>query len=172
MVLVCAVRGWGSREFARDTFRRRRECSHTAERVSGCAAFASPAATTAPTAAASPAAPALTAALAALGAVASNLALLLFAACLHIGARLSARSGCRSAHGRLCSTRVEVEIARRPPLVIAVMLAPISIAHITAASLSLGAPAITMAAPLAAFRAARLPGVLTPAVAMPVAASG
>ena len=163
MLLVCAVDGWGSREFARNGFRRRRECCHTAERVSRCA-FASAATTTAPTAAASPAAPPLTAALAA---VAPGLALLLFAARLSIGAR----RGCRSAHGRLCRTRVEVAIARRPPLVIAVMLAPISIAPITAASLALGAPALTMAAPLAAFRAARLPGMLMPAVAMPVAAS-
>ncbi len=87
---------------------------------------------------------ALTAALAALGAIARHLTLLV--ACLNVGARLRGRRG---AHSRLAGTRVDVSIPR-PSLIIAVMLAPITVTPITAASLSLDAPAITMTATLTA----------------------
>ena len=121
-----------------------------------------------PTAATSPATTPLTTALTALGAIAHNLTLL--GARLNVGARLRPRRGHRSGHSRLAGARVEVSIPR-PSLVIAVVIAPISVTPITAASLSLGAPAITMTATLTTFRTARLPGVLPSPVAMPVAAT-
>lgn len=105
-----------------------------------------------PTASASPAATpftaAFTAALTTFGAIARNLTLL--AGRLNVGARFRPRRGRRSAHGRLSGTRVDVSIPW-PSLVIAVRLAPISVTPIATASLSLGAPAITLAATLTAF---------------------
>jgi hypothetical protein len=84
--------------------------------------------------------------LAALGAVAHNLTLL--ASRLAAGALLASRCWRCSARDRLPGgTRIDIPLA---PLLIPLVVAPIAVTIITAASLSVGAPAITLTAPLTA----------------------
>jgi hypothetical protein len=168
MVLVCAVVGRPGREFARTALGPGSGCPRAADGISRCA-VASPAAMT-PTAAASAASAPLPTALTTLGAISRDLPLLL-AACLDVGTRLRACCGRRSAGGGLSGTRIDVPVAWRPSVVIAVMIASISVAAIVAASLSLCAPTIAVTPPLTAVRATRLPGVIPSAVAIAVAAA-
>jgi hypothetical protein len=117
-------------------------------------------------AAASPAAAPAT--LATLKSVARNLTQL--AACLDTGALLASGCWCGGVRDSLRWTRADVPVplVPRAPVLIALVVAPIAISPVIAASL--GAPAITVTAPLAALGAARLSRVLPSAVAIPVAA--
>ena len=166
MMLVCAVGGRHGRESTGTALRRCSGCSRTAEGISR-RAFASPATATASTAAPPAAATPLAGPLAALRAISCSLTRL--NARLEGCARLRSRRGGRSARCGLSGMYIAIPIARRPSLVIAIVVTSISVAPITAAPLSLGSPAITVTAPLTAFRAARLPGVLASTVTMSLA---
>jgi hypothetical protein len=112
---------------------------------------------------------------AAFAALALTRNLTLLSARLDAGAGLAPGRGSLSAHCRLCRAWADIPVALAPfmiPIVlttIAITITPIAPIAPTSFCASFGASAITVTAPLTAFGPARLPGMLPPAVATPLA---